>query len=104
MRVREGFISNSSSSSFVMIAIRYDRDILTDELIEKVDASGFSIKYDDEQGWSDPKTFLIGDNRSIDDDATVFSVDDIQLTWNDIHKFMDDIPGKNVIVTGTEVS
>lgn len=46
MKVRSGFVSNSSSSSFVILGAKIDIDFSEEEMIKLMDKHG--IKYDDE--------------------------------------------------------
>lgn len=48
MKIRNGFVSNSSSSSFVLVGATIERDDISEEFMKKaLDKEGIDVKYDD---------------------------------------------------------
>ena len=108
MKIRQGFVSNSSSSSFVIIGMKIDRHDVNEELegvVKKM--KGFDIIDDEESGYQDPdfvivgKTIVEGDDYDIPESET--SITEIKDMEQDL---IDDLGlnGEIVIITGTKMS
>jgi len=86
-KIRQGFVSNSSSSSFVVAGIQVSSGHITNVILEELDNKGFCIKYPGEGGAPDD-TYIVGKTLAsfADDDYTegdVFSLDAILTIIND---------------------
>ena len=102
MKTRLGFVSNSSSSSFVAVGLKIDKDIVTDEFIERHDE--YHLFYDVETGYDNNKFAVIGTMLACGDEydfnTNEYSMRDIQSISSKLIDNIGDI-GNVVIITGT---
>lgn len=101
MKIRTGFISNSSSSSFIMIGISVDNDDIK-KLFEKDEKFGTDDwglpdavyhKYDLTVYENGDETF-IGDMRYVDEEDTyVTDVSDLNAGNFHLNKILEDLDG-----------
>jgi len=106
MRIRSGFVSNSSSSSFIAVVVKYPKDLLTDDLADTLDVYGFNIMSDSEDGWSDPKTMVVGDVMTFDDDymaSAEWTPENLMKIWDNIEEKMG-VVGERLVISGTKMT
>jgi hypothetical protein len=109
MKIRNGFVSNSSSSSFVAVGVKLNRDLLTEELRELADDFNYEVFADSECGYDDPNFFVIGEYLACGDDEEFddveYDVEDITRKANFIMNNMGiEDYGKPVVISGTRLT
>ena len=106
MKIRTGFVSNSSSSSFVCIGLKIPKDELSDELRELADKKRYTIFNDDEDGYRNDTHAIIGniiaEGNDYDFDEDEYSLSDIKKIEQDISDDLD-VDGEIVMITGTRM-
>jgi len=75
MKIRTGFVSNSSSSSFVVVGIKISRNDLDYETVER-QFSEYHVGYVDDWG-TEPNSVLIGEHTSAEVSSEEYIIDDI---------------------------
>lgn len=105
MKIRQGFVSNSSSSSFICFGLKVlKRDI--EEMYEMIDDSGYYIHSDSEMGYSDPDFTVIGETYEGND----YGMPKLEYNILKLKEIADEIStktglkGEPVIITGTKMS
>lgn len=91
MKIRQGFVSNSSSSSFVAIGLKINKSYDTEELRDIVDKMKMNIYDNSEDGYDDPDFMIIGQQIAEDDDGYM---EETETTMSELQDLRIDIEGE----------
>jgi len=105
MKIRRGFVSNSSSSSFICIGIKVRKSNIGDLDCEYIDNEGYTLLDHSENGYGDPDYCIIGHAYNLDDfpDTDETDIDEIIKICETI-RLKTGKEGKSVVITGTRMS
>ncbi len=109
-KIRQGFVSNSSSSSFVLAGIQIKQDSIDNDTLENLYEKDFSVRFPGEDG-APEKCYLIGTELASfdDDDYSEGSHFSLQEVLDAINKAKTAVPLKEEeyiatgLFTGTRV-
>ena len=107
MKIRQGFVSNSSSSSFVAVGLKIPKIALNDEMWRVSNKVGYNIYNDGEDGYESDTHFVIGREIALEDDGYMESE---EVTQEEMDKMTDEIKekfnvdGEVIIIAGTRMS
>lgn len=107
MKIRQGFVSNSSSSSFVAVGLKIPKIALNDEMWRVSNKIGYRIFNDGEDGYESDTHFVIGREIALEDDGCMESE---EVTMPEINEIVQeigdkfDVTGEIIIIAGTRMS
>jgi len=104
MKIRQGFVSNSSSSSFICIGIKVKKSDIGELDENYIDGCGYNILDDFEAGYGDPDFSIIGEIYDFEagDGTEETNIDEIINICETITAKTGKT-GKSVIITGTRM-
>jgi hypothetical protein len=107
MKIRRGFVSNSSSSSFIVAGLKCKKSQLTEEIEDMLYKSrNIQLFNDGEDGYEDPDYFVIGKTIATGDDMEFpemeYNMEDLREIETEIQNETD-IEGDFVIIAGTRL-
>ncbi len=105
MKLRQGFVSNSSSCSFVVIGIKVPKDKIDEELEETI-RDEYNLIDDYEMGYDNPDYSVIGMDLCGNEDEYLEESETTLNEMKDIEKVLHEkfgLIGELVVITGTKM-